>query len=51
MRILQINKGSWSQENSSLKFITVVINFIAPRIDLAPAKCRENIDKSIDGPD
>lgn len=30
--------------------ITVVIKLIAPRIDEAPAKCREKIAKSTDGP-
>lgn len=30
--------------------ITVVIKFTAPRIDEAPARCREKIAKSTDGP-
>jgi hypothetical protein len=30
--------------------ITVEIKFTAPRIDDAPAKCREKIAKSTDGP-
>lgn len=30
--------------------ITVVIKLIAPRIEEAPAKCREKIAKSTDGP-
>jgi hypothetical protein len=30
--------------------ITVVIKLIAPRIDEAPAKCREKMAKSTDGP-
>jgi hypothetical protein len=30
--------------------ITVVIKFTAPRIDEAPAKCREKIAKSTEGP-
>lgn len=30
--------------------ITVVIKFTAPKIDEAPAKCREKIARSTDGP-
>lgn len=30
--------------------ITVVIKFTAPRIDEAPARCKEKIAKSTDGP-
>lgn len=31
--------------------IIVVIKLIAPRIDAAPAKCREKIARSTDGPE
>ena len=31
--------------------ITVVIKLIAPRIDEAPARCREKIAKSTEGPE
>jgi hypothetical protein len=31
--------------------ITVVIKFTAPRIEDAPAKCREKIARSTDGPE
>jgi hypothetical protein len=31
-------------------FTTVVIKLIAPKIDEAPARCREKIARSTDGP-
>jgi hypothetical protein len=31
-------------------FITVVIKFTAPKIEEAPARCREKIARSTDGP-
>lgn len=47
----QTNKG----KRSSVKpmdriLIIVVIKLIAPKIDDAPAKCKEKIAKSIEGP-
>lgn len=35
----------------ALMFITVVIKFIAPNIDDAPAKCKLNIAKSTEPPE
>ena len=45
------NNGIRSSVNPCHRIlITVVIKFTAPKIDDAPAKCREKIAKSTDGP-
>jgi hypothetical protein len=45
------NNGIRSKVNPCQRIlITVVIKFTAPKIDEAPAKCREKIAKSTDGP-
>lgn len=45
------NKGIRSRRRPDHRIlITVVIKLMAPRIDDAPAKCREKIAKSTDGP-
>ena len=47
----QTNKGTRSRRSPFHRiFITVVIKFSAPRIDEAPAKCREKMAKSTDAP-
>jgi hypothetical protein len=47
----QINRGSRSSRIPFHRIlITVVIKFTAPRIDEAPAKCREKIAISTEGP-
>lgn len=47
----QINKGTRSScMPTERMFIIVVIKFRAPRIEDTPAKCREKIAKSTDGP-
>jgi len=47
----QRNRGSRSIWNPFPRiFIMVVMKFRAPRIDLAPARCREKMAKSTDGP-
>lgn len=47
----QTNNGIRSSVNPCLRIlITVVIKFTAPRIEEAPAKCREKIARSTDGP-
>lgn len=47
----QINKGTRSNCMPIERiFIIVVIKFSAPRIEETPAKCREKIAKSTDGP-
>lgn len=46
------NKGIRSKVILGVRMlIMVVIKLIAPRIDLAPAKCKEKIDKSILAPE
>lgn len=45
------NNGIRSSVNPCHRILmTVVIKFTAPKIDDAPAKCREKIAKSTDGP-
>lgn len=47
----QTNRGIRSSRNPLQRMlITVVIKLIAPRIEDAPAKWREKIAKSTDGP-
>jgi len=47
----QTNKGTRSNRRPFHRiFITVVIKFSAPKIDLAPARWREKIAKSTDAP-
>jgi len=47
----QTNKGTRSKRSPFHRiFITVVIKFRAPRIEEAPAKCKEKIAKSTLGP-
>lgn len=47
----QTNKGTRSSRSPFHRiFITVVIKLIDPRIDEIPAKCREKIARSTDGP-
>lgn len=47
----QTNKGIRSIRNPSIRIlITVVIKFSAPRIEDTPAKCREKIARSTEGP-
>lgn len=51
IRTAQTNKGIRSRRKPLQRMlITVVIKLIAPRIDEAPAKCREKMAKSTDGP-
>lgn len=45
------NSGTRSSRSPFVRiFITVVIKFNAPRIDDTPARCREKIARSTDGP-
>lgn len=47
----QTNRGIRSSRNPSLRIlITVVMKLIEPRIEEAPAKCREKMARSTDGP-
>lgn len=47
IRIDQINKGTWSIIVPGLRiFIIVEIKFTAPKIEEAPAKCKEKIARS-----
>jgi hypothetical protein len=47
----QTNRGTRSRRKPSHRIlIIVVIKLIAPRIEEIPAKCREKIAKSTDGP-
>lgn len=47
----QTNNGIRSSVSPCHRILmTVVIKFTAPKIDDAPAKCREKIAKSTDGP-
>jgi hypothetical protein len=47
----QTNKGVRSQVIPATRMlIIVVIKFTAPKIELAPAKCKLKIDKSTDAP-
>lgn len=47
----QTNKGVRSQVIPVVRIlIIVVMKFTAPKIDLAPAKCKLKIDRSIDAP-
>jgi hypothetical protein len=49
---LQTNKGSRSKVRVSDRIlITVDIKLIAPKIEDAPAKCKEKIDKSTEAPE
>lgn len=48
---LQINKGSRSKEVNEFRILMIVeIKLIEPKIDLAPAKCREKMAKSTANP-
>jgi len=48
----QTNSGNvWKYIPGALILIIVVIKFIAPKIDDAPAKCKLNIAKSTDPPE
>ena len=50
-RTLQINKGNRSKDIKEFRiFIIVEIKLIDPKIDLAPAKCKEKIAKSTANP-
>ena len=45
------NKDIFSKVNPSERILIIVeMKFTAPRIDLTPAKCKEKIVKSTDGP-
>lgn len=45
------NRGARSQVIPALRIlIMVVIKFTAPKIELAPARCRLKIDRSTDAP-
>ena len=47
----QTNNGIRSSVNPCHRILmTVVMKFTAPKIDDAPAKCKEKIAKSTDGP-
>jgi len=49
---LHTNKGIRSKVNVSARIlITVDIKLIAPKIEEAPAKCNEKIDKSTEAPE
>lgn len=51
IRTAQANKGIWSSIiPKERKLPTVEIKFTAPKIDLAPARCKEKIAKSTDAP-
>jgi len=48
----QTNKGAWSISIPKVRrFIIVVIKFAAPKRDDTPAKCKEKIAKSTEGPE
>ena len=49
-QILQRNKLRLYQETEFFLFVIVQIKLIAPKIELAPAKCNENISKSTEQP-
>lgn len=50
IKIDQQNKGIFSKLNNPLRiFIIVVIKLIEPKMEEAPAKCKEKIDKSTAG--
>jgi len=50
--IVQTNKGNLRiVKPLALILIIVVMKFIAPKIEEAPAKCKLNIAKSTDGPE
>lgn len=50
IRMDQQNKGIFSRLNNSLRiFIIVVIKLMEPKMEDAPAKCKEKIDKSTAG--
>lgn len=52
MTTAHTNKGIRSGRSPSHRMlITVVIKFNAPRIEDTPAKCREKIAKSTEGPE
>lgn len=51
MKTDQTNKGIWSMYIPAVRIlITVVIKLIAPKIEEAPAKCKEKIAKSTELP-
>lgn len=46
-----VNRGIRSSRNPFVRILRIVqMKFTAPRIDEAPAKCREKIAMSTDGP-
>jgi hypothetical protein len=47
----QINKGNRNHKIFFFCLVIVLIKFKAPKIDLAPAKCKEKIPKSIPNPE
>jgi len=50
-RTLQIKRGSRSKEVKWFRILIIVeIKLMDPRIDLAPAKCKEKIAKSTASP-
>jgi hypothetical protein len=50
--IVQTNNGNRRMVRPlALMLIIVVIKFIAPKIDEAPARCKLNMAKSTDGPE
>jgi hypothetical protein len=52
MKTAQTNNGNlWNVIPGVLILIIVVMNFIAPKIDEIPAKCRLKIAKSIEPPE
>lgn len=51
MNAAQTNRGIRSRRSPFHRIlITVVIKFSAPRMDEAPAKCREKMARSTEGP-
>ena len=48
----QANKGVWSNCRPNLRILPkVLIKFTAPKIEETPAKCKEKIAKSTEGPE
>jgi hypothetical protein len=44
-------RGIWSRPNRARRYLPVVMKLIEARIDLAPARWREKITRSTDGPE
>jgi len=50
--VAHVNRGNWSNLIFLIfMLIIVVIKLIAPKIEEIPAKCKEKIDKSTEGPE